>query len=183
MTPTTLENLRNAILSWVFDITGRELALANAGQGAKERSPYCEVFISQYTNDYRGSNTLSSDGLTETISSTQPYTIALNLYGNNPMQDAGKLARSLYSAKRYLDLWKVCGLSQIDSVQDLTALETGAMKQRALLEFIVNANMADDFVSDFFDSIPIEIDIPEKNYTVTADGGSNPRQKAAICNT
>ena len=182
MTPTTLDALRDALLLWCSDITGRDIVLANSGEGAKPRVPYCEVFITQYGNNFRPSNNLDALGTTESINATELFSVSINAYGDNPMQDVSKLAKSLYSAKRYLDLWQISGLGQIKTTQDLTALETGALKQRALLEFTIYAQVGNDFASDFVETVPIDVSVPDKNYNAVADGGTNPRAKAAICN-
>lgn len=183
MNPTTLENLRDVLLQWCLDITGRVLVLANSGQGPKPSAPYVEVFLSSYDTPTFQVATLATDGLTETVKSNTLMSVQLDLYGNNPMQDASKLMRSLYSSQRFLDLWQISGLSGVDTVSDLTALETGAMKQRANLIFRIYCLLTDTFASDFAETVPITVDIPDLNSTEIVPGGENPGKKAAICFT
>lgn len=183
MIPTTLDNLRDVLLQWCFDITGRVLVLANSGQGPKPSEPYVEVFLSSYDTPTFQVAKLSGDGLTETVTSNTLMSVQLDLYGNNPMQDASKLMRSLFSSQRFLDLWQISGLSGVDTVSDLTAIETGAMKQRANLIFRVYCLLEDTFSSDFSETVPISVNIPEKNYTEIVPGGEDPGKKAPICFT
>ncbi len=180
MITTTLDELRDAILLWVQDISGREIVLANSGEGPRPRVPYVEVFIELFENPTSQVSTLSGDGLTETVTANIRATITLDVYGDNPMQVTSRLIRSLFSATRFLDLWQICGLGNVEDATDLTALQTGALKPRAQVRFHVYCAFSDDFVSSFFDVVNIEIDVVGKG-TEDVVGGQNPRQKAPIC--
>lgn len=182
MNPTTLNEIRDTLLTWANAITGREVLLANSGDGEapRPRNPYVEVFVEMFSNPATQVVTNSEDGLVETIRSNTLLTITLDVYGDNPMQDTSKLMRSLYSASRYLDLWKICGLGGINEATDLTALERAALKQRAQISFTLYCILFDVFASDFFTTVEIEVDILDREITDII-GGVNPRQKAAIC--
>lgn len=180
---TTITDLRDEFIAWVNSITSRPVVLANSGQGPKSRVSYGEIFISAYDAPTTQVITYSEDGETETVSSLDLLTIQINLYGDNPLRDASKLQHSLFSADRYLDLWQICGLSGITSIQDLTALETGAMKQRVLLEFRVYATLSDSVSADCIETVDIELDVPDYNFTETLAGGVDPHPMADICFT
>ncbi len=178
MTTTTLDELRDAVLAWVQNISGREIVLANSGEGAIPREPYVEVFIELFENPTSQASAISEDGLVETVTANVRATITLNIYGDNPMQAASRLARSLFSAGRYLDLWQVCGLGNVENATDLTALQTGALKPRAQMKFNVYSVFSDEFISSFFEHVKIKVDGKESEDIL---GGDNPRQKAAVC--
>lgn len=160
MNPVTFDELRDALLSWVADISGLVALLANSGDGEapRPRTPYVEVFID--SNEVPTSQYESIDqdtGIVETVSAQTYLSVTLNVYGGNAMQVASRLCRSLYSAQRYVDLWKVCGLGGVESVVDLTALERGALKQRAEIKLMLYCVLYDTFDSDYFDSVPYSI--------------------------
>lgn len=182
MNPTTLNEIRDALLLWANDITGREVLLANSGDGEapRPRNPYVEIFIEMFSNPATQVVTHSEDGLLETIKSNTLLTVTLDVYGNNPMQDTSKLMRSLYSARRYQDLWTICGLGGINEATDLTALERAALKQRAQISFTLYCILFDVFVSDFFTTVEIEVDVLDRE-VIDVIGGEDPREKAAIC--
>ena len=182
MNPTTLNEIRDVLLTWANAITGRQVLLANSadGEAPRPRNPYVEIFVEMFSNPATQVVTHSEDGLLETIKSNTLLTVTLDVYGDNPMQDASKLMRSLYSASRYLDLWVICGLGGINDATDLTALERGALKQRSQISFTLYCILFDNFASDFFTTVELEVDVLDRG-TIDAVGGVNPRQKAGIC--
>lgn len=178
---TTFNTVRDDILQWIEDITSRPSLLANQSQSVSLDVPYIEMQLTQ--NDIPDSQniSLSQDGLTETISSEILITCVLNVYGGAAMQDALKLSRSLHSSARYEDLWQSLGLGGIGTVQDLTALETGEMKDRAQMEISFYATMSESFTSDYIDNIDITVQEEINPFSETFNGGSNPHPIPGGC--
>lgn len=181
----TLDEVRDAFLLWARTITGRKVVLANTANSEfpKLRVPYVEVFITSYENPTYQVSQLSEDGLTETVRAIIRQSIELNIYGGNAMQDASKLSRSLWTATRYLDLWKVCGLASVGVISDLSALETGAIKQRSNFIIQIYSTLLDTFAASFVDDLPVEISVDEKGFSKEYQGNENPREKDAVCLT
>ena len=175
---TTFKEMRTSILQWCLDVTGRELVLANSGEGPKPGSPYVEVYLTQLENPDYQTDTLSLDGLIETITSICTVSCQLDLYGGDAMQDASKLCRSLKSAKRWLDLWGIMGLQNIEALRDLTALETGTRKQRAQVVVNFVCCLSNDFDADYFDRIPINLEDSDGIIYEDLPGGTNPNQSS-----
>lgn len=178
---TTFDEMRDAILQWTLDITGRDLVLANSGEGPKPGVPYVEVYLTVQTSPNYQTDTISQDGLTETITAISSIACQLDLYGGDAMQDASKLCRSLKSARRWLDLWNIVGLQNIEALRDLTALETGTRKQRAQVVVNFTCCLSDNFSSDYFDQVPITIQDSDRIIDTDLPGGTNPHEKAPIC--
>lgn len=170
---TDIRALRKAIGQWAFNVVDansntREVVLANSGQAAQLRVPNIVTMLSEDKKLGFPDTKLSEDGLTYTVTHTSQIRVQLEVYGgdkdNSAMQDASLLMNSLYDPARYLDLWLICGLMNIETIQDLTALETGVMKQRAQCVFHIIAELSDAFVSDSFDTIETDVirAIPEE---------------------
>lgn len=177
-TVTTFEEMRNKLLQWCLDITARGLVLANAGEGPKPGVPYVEVYLTTLVNPDYQTDTLSVDGLTETITTPCTVSCQLDLYGGDAMQDASKLCRSLKSAQRWVDLWVIMGLQNIETIRDLTALETGSRKQRAQVLINFTCCLSNNFDSSYFDQMPIELRDSDNIIYPSLPGGSNPNQSS-----
>ena len=178
---TTFEEMRTTLLQWCLDITGRELVLANSGEGPKPGGPYVEVYLTVQESPNHQTNTLSIDGLTQTITAICSVACQLDLYGGDAMQDASKLCRSLWEDKRWVDLWVILGLQNIEALRDLTALETGTRKQRSQVVINFTCCLFNIFDSAFFDQVPITIQDSDGIIEEDLPGGTNPNEKAAIC--
>jgi hypothetical protein len=180
---TTFNELRDTILTWCNDVTARDIVLANAGEGPKPGTPYIELTISAHDTPTSQTESLSEDGEVETVYAMSSVTAQLNFFGGNAMQDASRLIRSLKSGRRFLDLWKICGLGKVQNLRDLTFLETASRKQRAEVEILFYCVLSDEFVGEYADSVPITL-VADNNTVVTdLPGGENPRQKSNICPT
>lgn len=181
---TTLDAIRDAFLTWGNLITGRIAVLENNGEGPQPRNPYFTVFIESFTIPTWQVDTFQQATNEDKVTSVTLITININVYGGNAMQSASRLAHSLFASARYEDLWKICGLSGIENAQDMSFLETGSIKQRALLPIKIYANLVDDFDADFFDTVDLNVSAPDQDYSQDEVVGLNdpPNPKAAICN-
>lgn len=178
---TTFDDLRDAILTWCADITGREIVLANAGEGPKPGAPYVELLLSSHTSPASQTAYLSEDGEIETVYAMSTVTATINLYGANAMQAASRLLRSLDSSHRYLDLWKICGLVRKEEARDLTFLEAASRKQRAEVILTFSCIFSDEFVGEYATSMPITLVADDTTVAEDLPGGENPRQPSTIC--
>ena len=163
----TFNEIQDVILTWIKGITLREVVLDHDGQSPKPRGAYATVIITPYTVSGNQDSILSEDGLTETIKTQNLISVGINFYGANAIQDASKLSHSLYSAKRYEDLWQIIGFGECKEIEDLTALETGAQKVRARLVINFHAQLTDTFDSDYFDQVDVTVNNEERNYSET----------------
>ena len=163
----TFNEIQDVILTWINDTTLREVVLDHNGQSPKPRGAYTTVIIKPCTVSGNQDSILSEDGLTETIKTQNLISVEINFYGANAIQDASKLSHSLYSTKRYEDLWKFIGYGECKEIEDLTALETGAQKVRARILINFHAQLTDTFDSDYFDRIDITVNNKERYYSET----------------
>lgn len=168
MNPTTLDEIRDAVIEWCTSITGRTVVLANTGQQARLNVPYIEVFIDNYDSPVFQKSTISDDGSKETIAANTFLSITLDIFGENSLQDASKLQRSLWSQKRFLDLWLICGLSSVENTIDLTSLQTGTRRQRGQFKFLVYCVLSNDFDSDTIETIELDLGVNDRgNFDIT----------------
>lgn len=180
MATTNYRELRNAIGQWCFDVTGRAMGISGSGEAAQPRSPYIIVIVSQ--DDFIGypKRQVSEDGLTYTVTRTASFRVQIDIYGgddkdDSAMQDGSLLMNSLYNPVLFQDsganpqknLWEICGLINIEQMSDLSALETGLIKQRAQVVFNVVAEMSDSFTSDYYNKV--EVDIKRKEPDIDID--------------
>lgn len=180
---TTFNELRDTILTWCQDVTAREIVLANAGEGPKPGTPYIELVMSSHDTPTSQTEYLSEDGEIETVYAMSAVTATLNFFGGNAMQDASRLLRSLKSSRRFLDLWKICGLGKAQNLRDLTFLETASRKQRAEVEVLFYCVLSDEFAGEYATSVPITLFADNNTVATDLPGGENPRQKSDICPT
>ncbi len=172
---TSFSALRRQILNWAASVIPTyTVLLANTGEGARPDGNYIIVFLREGTSPGVQVNNLSEDGDTETIMAYTPFTCTLDIYGGNAMQVGNRLERSLKSAMRELDLWTVCGLSNINPKMDLTNTIAGSRKQRCLVTLKMNAILSDTFDASAVESMPIEIQASDDTINVEFDSNVPP---------
>ena len=182
MTTVTVDEFRDAIITWVEDVTGRVPVLANSGQGPQSREKYVVIFISTGVVPTQEDSFLSVDGLTETIVAPTKLDVQLDVYGGDTMQAASRLVRSLKSSDRWTDLWKICGLENVQDFRDLTSLETGVRRQRAQVVIRFNVNLSEDFSSAFFDKFRMEVERDDGEVAASdIKGEEDPHKESSIC--
>lgn len=170
---TSFSALRRTILDWASSIiTDYTVLLANTGEGPRPDGNYIIVFIREGESPGVQVNNLSDDGATENITAYTPFTCTLDIYGGNAMQVGNRLERSLKSAMRELDLWTVCGLSNITPKMDLTNTMAGSRKQRCLVTLKMNAILSDTFDASAIESMPIEIEASGDTLSVEFDSNA-----------
>jgi len=157
--PTTIDAIRTAVLQWVRDVTGRSIVLRYDSELHKPTNPYVEVFIDQTPSG--GGRTLRleivDDEPVEVVSTLSLISVTLNVFGGDAMDAAYRIRNSVYATDRYLDIYQILGLAAIESLRDLTALETGHFKQRAELIITFYARVDDTFKSGYYDTVDTTI--------------------------
>lgn len=186
---TNYRELRNAIGQWCFNTTGRTMRIAGSGEVEQPRVPYAVIWINEDASQGYPRTELSDDGLSYSVIHTAQYRIQVDVYGGtqdkSAMQDASLLRNSLYNpilfedsqSGQYKNLWEICGLLNTESINDLSALETGIIKQRAQFVFNILAEMEDTFTSDYFDKVEVNIKRSQPDMdieTITVDANEQP---------
>lgn len=156
---TTMNDIRTAVLTWVRDVTGRDIVLKYDSELHKPTRPYVEIYIVQAPTG--GGRTLTleivDDEPVEVVSTTCIVAVTLNIYGGDAMDAAYRIRNSVYATNRYADLFQILGLTEVVSLIDLTSLETGHYKQRAELIINFNARIEDSFTSAYYDTVEATI--------------------------
>ncbi len=180
MATTTYRELRNAIVYWCSTTTARLTILSNSGELPQPSIPYASVFLN--ADNFLGypKQQLSEDGLTYTVTRTVSVRVQIDIYGSEDkdttaMQDASLLQNALYNPVLFQDssgnpqknLWEICGLLNVESATDLSALETGIISQRAQLVFNVVAELSNSFTSDYYNKVQVDVRRSDPDIDVT----------------
>lgn len=189
MATTNYRELRNVIGQWCFDVTGRVMRIAGSGEIDQPGVPYAVVWLNQDSFVGYPKKQLSEDGLIHTVTRTARFSVKIDVYGGDAdksaMQDASLLQNALFNPVLFQDsggapqknLWEICGLQSIESLDDLSALETGIIKQRAQLSFSIMAELSDSFASDYYDKVEVDVRRKEPDIdieTLTIDPNAPP---------
>lgn len=190
MATTNYRELRNAIGEWCFGVTGRVIVISGSGETDQPGVPYVAVMLAQDSVAGYPKRALSQDGLTYTVTRTARMRVQIDVYGgadkdNSAMEDASALENALYNPALFEDstpapiknLWEICGLMSIESINDLSALETGIIKQRAQLVFNIVAEFENSVTSDFYDKTEVDIKRTEPDIdieTIIVDANEPP---------
>ena len=110
---------------------------------------------------------IAGDGLSETVFSSSVITAKINTIGGNADLAASRLTISLKSMLRYQDLWVIMGLGAASTIQNLTGLEIGAMRERREFTVTFNAALQEVFDANFFTSLEVTINEQTNNSTET----------------
>jgi hypothetical protein len=133
-TLTQVEDAFAAVLAGL----GRELVQGRIGEGPSPAVPYAMWSLDNLELSDFPVKTI--DGLDQIIIATStPIEFLVNICGGNAMADAAKFALSFSQSQRLADLYKLCGLSGISKLQNLSAVETGNYRQRVELRVVLFA--------------------------------------------
>lgn len=124
----TLTEVENAVAA-LLAAGGREIVQGRIGEDGAPASPYVMWRLDGLElPDFTVTHTDTGDQVI--IASNTPLEFVLDWVGGNAMADATTFGLSLRQSQRLFDLWRLCGLSGIGRFQDLSAVETGAFRQR-----------------------------------------------------
>lgn len=116
-------------LAAILGAGGRVVVQGRIGEAGAPASPY--VMWSMDAIDLPDFTVTDVDGVEQVIVATNtPLEFVLDWVGGAAMADAALFGLSLRQSQRLFDLWRLCGLSGIGRIQNLSALETGAFRQR-----------------------------------------------------
>lgn len=123
-----LVDVENAVAA-LLAAGGREIVQGRIGESGAPSSPYVMWRLDFLElPDFTVTKNISGDQVI--IATNTPLEFVLNWVGGNPMADAVAFGLSLRQSQRAFDLWRLCGLSGIGRMQDLSAVETGTFRQR-----------------------------------------------------
>lgn len=127
----TLTQVEDAFAA-VLGLTGRQLVQGRIGEGPVPASPYAMWSLDNLElSDFP---VKKIDGvLQRVISTSTPIEFLVNICGGNAMADASQFALSFRQSQRLADLYRLCGLSGISRLQNLSAVEVGTFRQRVEL--------------------------------------------------
>lgn len=124
----TLTQVEDAFAA-VLALTGRALVQGRIGEGPSPSTPYAMWSLDNLELSDFPVKTIS--GLNQIIIATNtPIEFLINICGGNAMADASRFALSFRQSQRLGDLYKLCGLSGISQLQNLSAVEVGTFRQR-----------------------------------------------------
>lgn len=124
----TLVEVENALAA-LLALSGRVVVQGRIGEDGAPPVPYVmwrldTVELQDFTESQ------IRDDQQVIISPNTPLVFVLNWAGGSAMADATLFGLSLRQSQRAFDLYRLCGLSGIDRLQDLSAVETGTFRQR-----------------------------------------------------
>lgn len=154
---TTLKELEDAIYDWLLLATGREIVSGGYDEMQGSSVPSIAFEIKNINNHDHPTRSLSVDGLTESIEQSAEIKIKIVVLGGSAMQAINRVIASTWSATRSFDLWKICGLGGFTPPIDLTALETGALRQRWESTLTLYATIGEDFTGEYFESYKLTV--------------------------
>lgn len=166
MTPTTLEALQATVVAWCGAVTGRETIVEDEG-GPPPAAPYLSLSIRSCTPLQR--DRIEVDRQDETISTLHRVVFRLALSGGQAMSDAARLRASLWSARRWRDLWTMAGLGAVTAIHNLSALETGRIRARAEFQLTLHAVIASASSPEYFTTQRIDLYETDQGRVATVD--------------
>lgn len=124
----TLTQVEDA-LAPLLTVSGRLPVQGRAGEAAAPDVPYTLWDLdSLELTDFP---VVKIEGANQIIiAANTPLEFVLNFVGGNAMADAVTFGLSLRQSQRTADLYKLCGLSGLSPMRDLSAVETGTFRQR-----------------------------------------------------
>lgn len=148
----SLTDVENAVAALLVLSTGREIVQGRVGEGAVPAVPFVlwdldRIEIQDFTRTelfdpsaiVNPNVIVLSDGDPEEvqtgtqqiiISPNTPLEFVVNMIGGSAMADMVRFALSLRQSQRTGDLYKLCGLSGVGPILDLSAVEIGTYRQR-----------------------------------------------------
>lgn len=133
----TLTQVEDAFAA-VLALTGRQLVQGRIGEGPAPAGPYAMWSLDNLELSDFPVKTI--DGLDQIIIATStPIEFLVNICGGNAMADATSFALSFRQSQRLGDLYKLCGLSGIGRLQNLSAVEVGNYRQRVEVRVVLFA--------------------------------------------
>lgn len=123
-----LIDVENALAA-ILGANGRVVVQGRIGEGGAPATPYIMWRLDTLElPDFTVTNIDGTDQMI--IANNTPLEFVLDWVGGTAMADAALFGLSLRQSQRLFDLWRLCGLSGIGRLQDLSAVETGTFRQR-----------------------------------------------------
>lgn len=124
----TLTQVEDALAA-ILALSGRVVVQGRIGEDGAPASPYVMWRLDALElPDFTETQNASGDQVI--IATNTPLEFVINWVGGSAMADAALFGLSLRQSQRLFDLWRLCGLSGVGRMQDLTAVETGTFRQR-----------------------------------------------------
>lgn len=136
MTPTTLEALQTQLVAWAAGISGRDVVVDDEG-GPPPAASFVALSLRRCTPIEHDRVVVSREA--ENVRTLYQLRWRVTLFGGAALADASRLRASLWSARRWWDLWALAGLGAVSSLQNLSALETGRLRARAEFQLTLHA--------------------------------------------
>ncbi len=130
---TTLVQLKQGVAALMkVMLPNRIIHEGMVGEGAAPNRPYMIYRLESFDLPDSIVNNIDEVGedFTQSIRAMTGVIFGLSFIGGDAFADAQRFMLSVRMTQRSGDLWKICGLSGFSPIQDLTALEVGAMRQR-----------------------------------------------------
>lgn len=132
MATPTLTQVEDAFAAVLALLPGREIVQGRIGEGPAPSVKYSIWSLDGLELSDFPVKTI--DGVVQRVISTStPLEFLVNICGGNAMADASQFALSFRQSQRLADLYRLCGLSGISRLQNLSAVEVGTYRQRVEL--------------------------------------------------
>ena len=169
---STTAQIADAFAAYLHAILpGRMMIEGNVGEGAAPSVPACIWRLTSIEpDDFPRVEYVGDDQL---LHSVTPLTFRVTCLGGPDTIDACfRVAAGLRLSQRTSDLFKVCGFWGTQPVTDLSALETGTMRQRAEMLVVLSADITMTSPREWMDQVDLRVEAPAKAFdeTVTVQG-------------
>jgi hypothetical protein len=125
----TLVQVENAVAALLVALGGRTIVQGRIGEDGAPSTPYAMWRLDRISlDDFTRTELNGTDQIV--IASNTPLEFVINIVGGAAMTDMVRFCLSLRQSQRTADLYKLCGLSGVGPMQDLSALEVGTYRQR-----------------------------------------------------
>ncbi len=174
-TVTQIEDAFAAFLSAQFPNPGGRVIVAGLiGEGPAPSGPAVMWRTDGWEPDeFPRTEYVDDDQIVHAVT---PISMVVTLLGDRPGQsvrdDALRIGSALRMSQRTGDLYAVCGLWSVEEVRNLTALETGKMRQRAEFRVVLSADLTHTAPREWMDEVDLNVKTidPPSDFTYTVQG-------------
>lgn len=136
----TLTQVENAFAAVLALLPGREIVQGRIGEGPVPATKYSVWSLDGL--EFSDFPIKRVDGVEQLVIATStPLEFLVNICGGDAMADAAQFALSFRQSQRLADLYRLCGLSGISRLQNLSAVEVGTFRQRVELRVTLFASV------------------------------------------
>lgn len=171
-TATTLKALSDALGRMLLTVRST-LVVGRVGEVSVPATPFIMYAVDTFTPQGFTVTEIAGDkpDETQTVQSrATPVTFVVEVIGGEAAQDAWACCAVLRQSQRWLDLWGISGLAGVSDPINLSALETGTMRQRWQLRITLFATLELTNAAEVIE----QVTITTADRTITIQQGVDP---------